>query len=184
VFLFVVYVVLWLWFTLHFYLKIHRRMSLKTTDVARANILTLSTEEPTAIVNNTAETIVQLPGTSRDDEDVESDGTLEGDNTEDEIDNPGSPGGQQIGGAVDDRMLASHNVFLATGDWVAVKIVPQPNAKKIHVPVMYIAHITKIEREDNKYTVSFVTLKAPGQPGVYVCCQQRRNGLAVQEVSW
>jgi len=65
-------------------------------------------------------------------------------------------------------MLASHNVYWATGDWVAVKILPQPNAKKIHVPIMYIAHITKIERGDDKYTVSFVTLKASGQPGVYV----------------
>jgi len=71
-------------------------MSLKTIDLARANILTLSIEEQTAIVNNTAETIVPLPGTSQDDEDVDSDGSLEGDNTEDELDNPGSPGGQQI----------------------------------------------------------------------------------------
>jgi len=100
-------------------------MSLKTNDLPRPNIFTLSTEDTTLIAKNPS--VVQLPSTSQDDENVDSDATLEGDNTEDELD---SPGGRQIGGAVDDRMLDSHNVLLATADWVAVKILPQPKTKK------------------------------------------------------
>jgi len=155
-------------YTLNFYLKIHRRMSLKTNDFARANILTLSAEEPTAIANNTAETIVQLPATSRDDEDVDSDSKLEGTIRRTNSIVQGVQGVNRLVGLSMTECLFRIMCFWPPVTGWQLKFSLNQTQKNT-CAIMHIAHITKIEREEDKYTVSFVPpLKAPGQPGVYV----------------
>jgi len=67
-----------------------------------------------------------------------------------------------------DRMLVAANVSLLTGDWVAVRRLPQTTSKTTPSPLLFVGNITRIEREEDKFYVNCLTLETVGQQGVYV----------------